>query len=62
MKNNALTYLLIGAGIPALVWLLAGVRVNLVEVDTLFAWASVTALLVMALVEYRPLLRRIFGR
>ncbi len=62
MKNKALTTTLIGVGVPALVWLLAGVNVNLIKVNTIIAWASVGALLVMALMEYRPALRRIFGR
>lgn len=62
MKNKALTGLLIGVGVPALVWLLASVEVNLVKIDTVIAWASVGALGVMALMEYRPALKRILGR
>ena len=62
MKNKALTGLLIGVGVPALVWLLASVEVNLVKIDTVIAWASVGALGVMALMEYRRSLKRILGR
>ena len=62
MKTKALTALLIGVGVPALVWLLASVEVNLVKIDTVIAWASVGALGVMALMEYRRTLKRILGR
>ena len=61
MKTEALTTTLIVVGIAAAVLLLAGLRIDLTKIDTLFAWASAGALIAMAPVSYRGTWKRIFG-
>jgi len=62
MKTEALTTTLIVVGIAAAIVLLAGMRLDLTKVDTLFAWASAGALIAMAPVSYRSTWKRVFGR
>ncbi len=58
MKNEALNYSLMGIGVFAAVWLLAGLRIN-VELDTLVGWGTAGALLLMAPITYRAPWKRL---
>ena len=58
MKSEALTLTLIAAVTAVAVWLLAGVHVNLVNVDKYIAWAAAGALIAMVPVAYRSAWKR----
>jgi hypothetical protein len=60
-KNEALNYSLLGVGVVAAVWLLAGLRINF-EIDTAAGWATSAALLAMVPMAYRGFWKRVTGR
>lgn len=62
MKTEALNTTLIAVATVAAVWLLAGVRFDVTNVDTYIGWASAGALIAMVPMAYRSAWKRLAGR
>jgi len=61
MKNERLTYTLLGGTVVALAWLLSGVR-EPINADSLLAYAAVLATVAIGVVDYRLTAKRASAR
>ena len=61
MKNERLTYTLLGGTVVALAWLLSGVR-EPINADSLLAYVAVLATFAIGTVDYRLTAKRALAR
>lgn len=62
MKNEALTNTLIAVAIVAAVWLVAGLKVDLTNINRVIGFTTAGALLAMAPMAYRASWKNLLGR